>query len=82
MNSPRHLAASLFRSGRPTLARAVAALAGPPTDRAHLLLDPRDHDACDTFTTGVVLRDCATDGHYLCEDCTRIDPATAKDRAQ
>lgn len=70
----RRLATLLYHLGWPRLARLVAGLAPPPTDRAHLLMAPEKGDACDAWTPTYPddgPPNCRTDGHYLCEGCGR-----------
>jgi hypothetical protein len=56
----------LIRASRPPTAPV-------PTDRAHLLRDPRPGDDCDAWTRAdYVERDCRGDGHYLCGTCRRM----------
>ena len=70
----RTAASWLFRRGWIRSARLVAAVAPPPTNRAHLLIDPSPGDDCDAFTQDATISDCETDGHYLCGECARRNP--------
>lgn len=63
------------------MARALSALGPPPTDRAHLLLDPREGDACDAFSSEVLRSLCDGDGHYLCASCARFAPSSPPEEA-
>ena len=75
----RAMAARLFRLGWVRAARLVSRLAPPPTDRAHLLIDPGPGDECAAFTTSaLVISECWTDGHYLCDYCARRAPGDAE----
>lgn len=68
----RWLAAFLARRRWWFMSTMVASFAGPPTDRAHLLLDPQEGDACEFFSAQKTYpQDCQTDGHYLCCECGR-----------
>lgn len=46
------------------------------TNRAQLLNTPTKGDECDLFVPGTPdgLGDCRSDGHYLCDECTRLSP--------
>jgi hypothetical protein len=50
-------------------------------DRANGERDPKPHDHCHEFRPGTASGDCQTDGHYLCDGCSLMDPVVAYYRA-
>ena len=72
----RRLVARLADRGWWQLARLLACLTGPPTNRAHLLLNPSPSDDCNYYVhhSKIVAADCTSDGHYLCQGCARRAP--------